>query len=280
VPPPAGATTTAGSTPAATPAPTTTPAPDPSATAGGQPGPHSARATVAVYYQGNDRGHPRLYREFHRLTVGDGSAAARIRAAVQEMLDGRTAADPDYGSAWPASAAVRGVRVTGGVAVVDLSGAAVNGAGDEEARQAVQQLVWTATAVAGVAGVQLRLDGVAVDRLWGRIDVRGTLRRAPAADVLGLVWLVSPQHGASVGRSFEVHVAGIVFEATAHLRVRQGGRTISDQVLTLSIGAPAQGEKRVTLTLVPGTYTLEAYEISPADGSVQHLDNHTITVGE
>jgi Sporulation and spore germination/Immunoglobulin-like domain of bacterial spore germination len=194
------------------------------------------------------------------------------------MLDGSTAYDPDYASAWPASAAVRGVQVAGGIAIVDLSGAAVNGAGDAEARLAVQQLVWTATAVTGVTGVQVRLDGAPVDRLWGRVDVSGTVRRAAAADVIGLVWLIGPQHFSTVGRTFEVHVAGIVFEATAQLRVRQGTQIVAERVLTLSSGAPAQGETRLNLTLPPGTYVLEAYEISAEDGSEQHLDDHTVTV--
>lgn len=272
-------TVSAPSTPAtAAPKPSATGAPAPSATVGAPPAGPGTVVSVAVYYQGSDRGRPRLYREFHRLPVGDGSTDAWVAAAVREMLDGRTAYDPDYASAWPASAAVRGVRVSGGIAIVDLSGAAVNGAGDAEAQLAVQQLVWTATAVSGVTGVQLRLNGADVSQLWSRVDVSGTLRRAPAADVIGLVWLVSPQHGGTVGRTFEVHVAGIVFEATAQLRVRQGTRIVTERVLTLSTGAPAQGETRVNLTLPPGTYLLEAYEISAEDGSEQHLDDHTITV--
>lgn len=254
-----------------------TPAPGRSATIGAPPG-GGVVASVAVYYQGDDQGRPRLYREFHRLSVGDGSAAARVTTAVREMLAGRTAADPDYGSGWPSSAVVRGVHVTDGVAVVDLSGAAANSADDAEAELAVQQLVWTATAVSGVTGVRVRSDGAPVERLWGRIDVSGTLRRAPAVDVLAPVWLVSPQHGSSVGRTLQVHVAGIVFEATAHLRIRQNGRTVTERVLTLSIGAPQQGETRLDVTLPPGTYVLEAYEISAADGSELHLDDHIVTV--
>ena len=30
------------------------------------------------------------------------------------------------------------------------------------------------------------------------------------------------------------------------------------------------------LTLPPGTYLVEAYALSAADGSVQHLDDHTV----
>jgi hypothetical protein len=60
--------------------------------------------------------------------------------------------------------------------------------------------------------------------------------------------------------------------------VRQGDVVIDERVLTLSIGAPARGEAKLTLTLAPGEYTLEAYTISAADGSVQHLDDHVVTV--
>jgi hypothetical protein len=277
-PSPPGATRSAKPSPKSPPATAAPASPAQSATVGEPPPGPATAASVAVYYQGSDRGSPRLYREFHRLPVGDGSPAARITAAVREMLDGRTAYDPDYVSAWPASAAVRSVRVTSGIATVDVSGAGVNGAGDAEARLAVQQLVWTATAVTGVSGVELRLDGTRVNQLWGRVNVSGTLRRGSTADVIGLVWLISPQHGSTVERTFQVHVAGIVFEATAQLRVRQGTRIVAERVLTLSIGAPAQGETRLDLTLPPGTYVLEAYEISAADGSEQHMDDHTITV--
>jgi hypothetical protein len=34
----------------------------------------------------------------------------------------------------------------------------------------------------------------------------------------------------------------------------------------------------VTLTLAPGQYVVEAYEVSMRDGSVQHLDDHDVTV--
>jgi hypothetical protein len=92
------------------------------------------------------------------------------------------------------------------------------------------------------------------------------------------VWLIAPQHGDTVRRTFEVHVAGILPEATAQLRIQQDGRTVSEQVVTLSIAGPAQGEHRLTVTLPPGRYTLTAYATSLADGREQHLDDHTVTV--
>ena len=96
---------------------------------------------------------------------------------------------------------------------VDLGGAAANDVDAETAGLALQQLVWTATAASGRPGVRLLFDGVPADRLWGQAPAGGVLRRAPMVDVVAPVWLISPQHGATVGRNVEVHVAGIVFEA-------------------------------------------------------------------
>ncbi|HYN95901.1 MAG TPA: Gmad2 immunoglobulin-like domain-containing protein, partial [Pilimelia sp.] len=104
------------------------------------------------------------------------------------------------------------------------------------------------------------------------------VRRGPAVDELAPVWLMEPQHGATAGRDVEVHIAGSAFEATVQLRVRRADRVVAERVVTLSAGAPARGEARLRLTLDPGTYVVEAYEISAADGGEQHHDDHTVTV--
>jgi hypothetical protein len=210
---------------------------------------------------GEDRGQPRLYREFHRLPAGS-SPADKVRAAVTEMLAQESAEDPDYTSAWPSGTGVLGVTVDGSAATVDLTAAPPDDL-------AAQQLTWTVAAVlGGDPRVRLRHDGR---------DVR-TVRKAAALDTLGALWLIEPQHGATVARTFEVHAAGAVFEATARLTVRKGRTVVTEETLTLSAGAPARGEARITLTLAPGTYVLELYALSAADGSVQHLDDHTVTV--
>jgi hypothetical protein len=238
-------------------------------------------AAVAVYYLGDPRGGPgwpRLYREFHRLEVGDASEGAWVSAAVRRMLDPRGPDDPDYANGWPTGARLRDARVSRGIATIDLAGAETNGVPAATARQAVAQLVWTVTAVAGVDGVRIHLDGTAVDRLWGAVDVRGVQRRGAAVDALAPVWLVAPQHGDAVGRDVAVHVAGIVPEATVQLRVRQGDRTVQERTLTLSAGRPAQGEARVTVRLPPGEYLLQAYAVSAADGAELYLDDHRVEV--
>jgi len=261
---------------------TNRPSPSPASSA-------SRSASLAVYYLGNERiwlesgGSPidrvKLYREFHRLAVHDDSPAARTTSAVAEMLDGESTYDPDYRSGWPSGARVRQVRVDGDTVTVDLTGAATNNAGAEVAHQAVQQLIWTATAASGQPGVRLLLDGEQITDLWGHVAVGGVLRRPPALDVLAHVWLIDPQHDATVAPTFTIHVSGATSESTVQLRVRQADRTIDERYVT--VAAPAAGpvgEARTSLTLPPGTYTIEAYAASGVDGRALFLDDHTVTV--
>jgi hypothetical protein len=250
------------------------------------PSPSSAPTSVAtvrapVYFVGDIKGRRMLYWEYHQVPIGP--VATRIEGALAVMLAG-AATDPNYTSDWPAGASVRNVRIDPDVIVVDLTGAAVAPTDPQRARAAVQQLVHTATGVAtdqglSRAGVRLLFDGAVRTTPWGGVNVAGTLTRAAQVDTLAPVWLVSPQEGNTVGRSFEVYIAGTVFEATVRLRVRNSaGTVVQDHVLMLSVGAPERGELHTRIELTPGSYTLEAFYVSLADGSIQGLDDHHITV--
>jgi hypothetical protein len=273
---------------APTPTPTPPPpggtqSPGPTSTATSPPPTGGISDTLPVYYLGTARNRVVLYREFHPVTLPDDSVAGRIRAAVAEMLR-NDPLDPDYSGAWPAGATVRAVRIEGGAAVVDLGGVATNSVGAEAAAMTIEQLVWTATAVAADANapidaVRLLVDGSSRAELWGHVATGGLLRRGEAVSTQAPVWLISPQHGATVGRTFQVHLDGAVFEATANLRVRNAsGAIVDERTVTLPIGAPGRGDAFVELTLAPGRYTLEAFYFSPADSSVQGMDDHEIAV--
>jgi hypothetical protein len=166
-----------------------------------------------------------------------------------------------------------------GAVTVDLSGAERNNVGAEVANQAVQQLIWTATAASGRQIVRLLVDGEQVSELWGHVAVGGDLRRPPEAEVLAHVWLIDPQHGATVGKTFTVHISGVPYESTVHLTVKQGTKTVAKRFITVAGATYTQfGEGKLSLTLPVGKYTIYASEENAAGGPPNSVDDHAITV--
>jgi hypothetical protein len=243
--------------------------PTPTATVTGPP-----VANLPVYYLGTTSQGVRLFREYHTLPVTGADPAARTRAALAAMLATHSASDPEYSTPWQ-DATVTAVRIDGATATVDLAGVpeTVPG-GVATARVAVQQLVWTVTAVSGTSAVRLLVGGHAVAALWGVPDLDGPLTRAPRTEVQAPIWLIDPQQAAPVGRTFQVSIAGTVPGGVAGLRVTRGTTVVKDQEVPLTASAPQLGEAHLTLTLDPGTYTVTAYVPGP-DGDA---DTHEITV--
>jgi hypothetical protein len=235
------------------------------------------KANLGIYYLGASN---RVYREFHQLPAGDGSPAAKVRAAVTEMLDGRTAYDPDYHSSWPASTAVRNVTVSGTSITVDLSGAGVNAYDPPTERAALQQLIWTATAAVPDSTMRLLLDGQPVTKLWNVVPASGDLSRGNWLDVQAFIQVIDPQSKAVVGRTFTAKIDGSAWEATAVVRIKNSaGTVIKEQSIHVgSLAVPDRATASVTFTLDPGKYTIEGLVYSERDGSVQYLDDHIFTV--
>jgi hypothetical protein len=238
-------------------------------------------ARIPVYYIGDTKAGPRLFREYHVLMQRPPtSIAQQLKAGLTAMLDGRTAYDPDYHSGWPASASVRSVSVASGVTTIDLGGATVNGYDPPGNAAALQQLIWTGTGYAGGVGVRLLFDGKSRTTLWkAALPVGGVLRRAPAVDTLAPVWVIDPQAGSTSGKTVTVNLAGIVFEGTINVRIKDSsGKVVYTKIVQLTVGAPAQGTASLSTRLNAGKYTIEAYEVSMKDGSIAALDGHSFTV--
>lgn len=272
----AGATT---APPVATSTPTT------SATPGGTVSASptsSGTMRVAVYYLGTASSRrPVLYREFRSVPRSSGV----VRAAVDAMLH-LAPNDTDYRSVWPVSTQVRGVSVSGNVATVDLSShARTASAGGEVEKASLQQLVHTVTAAApSITGVRVRFDGQRKESLWGHVDTRGTLTRAPSTDVIAPIWVVEPAHQARVSRTFTVKGTATVFEATVQWKVTRPGSTakLAGGFVTATKGAPDRGDFTVKVTLPAGTtgdVVFTAWESSAEDGSVLWPDSKTYRVG-
>jgi hypothetical protein len=185
--------------------------------------------------------------------------------------------DSDYISIWPSGTNVRGARVSGTTAYVDLSREARNGhTGGQGEEASLQQLVYTVTAAApSVRTVQLLIEGRTVETLWGHVDTSKPIARRMAAEILGPVWLLVPR---SLKRGATFGGEASVFEATVSWEFRQGSRVVKVGHTNADIGAPGRGPWSDTADVPPGEYVLRAYESSAKDGTATFVDDKPVTV--
>jgi hypothetical protein len=180
---------------------------------------------------------------------------------------------------------VEHVTLSDQLITVGLSGAGAADVPAEQSRLAVQQLVWTATAAVGNAGLPVRFevaDGATA--LFGTYPTGSTYSR-PAADAtyqdLAPIWVERPATGTAVPADRAVVASGTasVFEATVQWRLTRSGAEVTKGFTTASTGAPGRGTWTVDLGRLPaGAYTFTAFAQSAEDGRVQASDDSTFTV--
>lgn len=272
---PTTSATTASASPE--PSPTPTPTATPSETSSATEEPVKGPVNLAIYYVRDDGTGIRLYREYHSVSLVGGD---RIRSALIEMFVG-DAKDPDYTSLWPRDAKVNRVTKQGDTAQIDLNRAVTKAnVGARAAEATLQQLVYTVTAAdTSVKKVKLTVDGRQVAQLWGHVAVGSrALTRAPAVDVVGLIWLLAPREGDKVGRTVQIKGVGTAFEGTISWEVLNAGGKV---VAKGSTQGGANGEFAGftdQVTLRPGTYTIRAFESSAEDGRALHVDDKRFAV--
>ena len=222
---PSGPSSPAAAAPSATtstlpvgtsPAPETSPTPDASGpatsptTVSVAPG-ESQDATLPAYLVGavGGAGANRrygLFREFVSAPVPVGATPAqRTQAALAAAMEGATGSGQQPALRPWADTTVSGVTVADGQIAVELSDAGPTGLPHEQARLAVQALVWTATAAVGEGNLPVRFSVAGgATSLLGAYPTSAAYTR-PAADAsyqdLAPIWVDAPAAGASLPSS-------------------------------------------------------------------------------
>lgn len=254
--------TTRSTTPTTTPSTSTTATRAPTAT---QP---VYYRSMPIYFVGMSRGSFVLYREYRTIRAIDG----RISSAVSAMTRLKPL-DPDYVNPWRPASWVW-VTQNGATITVDLSADAIGNTnvGSELAERAVQQLVYTATAAAHVAGhdattVIITINGKPADA-WGVLRLGTPMARAAMASVQAHVWVTSPQEGDSVpaGKvSFTGY--GTSFEATFNWQVTTTTNQVVAHGTAMGGTMGTFGTVRFSATLKPGTYIVRLATDDPSGGA-------------
>ena len=193
------------------------------------------------------------------------------QAALDRMLTGPSAAEYAAGlrSRIPAGTTVRGVRISAGIATVDLSSSFESAASPSAMPLRIAQVVYTLTQFPTVTGVRFAINGQGVTVVGG-VPVQSPQTRAMYSGYLPAITVRSPVIGARVTSPVTVSGTANVFEATVSVRILDSaGREIARTFTTASCGTGCRGDYSVTVSysvprMQPGT--IEVFESSAKDG--------------
>lgn len=262
---------------------TQSPSPSPSATVAPEGG-----SVIPVYYLGETPAGPRLFRYFEPT-----SGLTRLVPELEVIT--RTPSDPDYRTIWPQGAFEGLSDPEAGFVRVQLDPSLrdrPDGISEEEARLAIQQVVYTLHASfqeEPSLSVQFFDDrGEPMERVLGvptsGVSTSGVVEKEPELDVLSLVSISDPAEGQVVDGAFVARGRASSFEATVPWEIRRGDDVVLDGFATAEGWMdglyPWETEVDVS-SLEPGTYTFAAMTDDPsggAEGAGPYSDTRTIVV--
>ena len=205
------------------------------------------------------------------------------QAALDRMLTGPSAAEYAAGlrSRIPAGTTVRGVRISAGIATVDLSSSFESAASPSAMPLRIAQVVYTLTQFPTVSGVRFAINGQGVTVVGG-VPVQSPQTRAMYSGYLPAITVRSPVIGARVTSPVTVSGTADVFEATVSVRVLDSaGHEIARTFTTASCGTGCRGDYSVTVSYsVPRTQpgTIEVFESSAKDGQPVNVQLIPVTL--
>jgi hypothetical protein len=207
---------------------------------------------------------------------------ATVAPAIASLLHGPTAAETKNGvrTQIPAKTQLRSASVKSGVATIDLTRPFVEGTNKTSLTARLAQLVWTATAVRGVTGVRLWIDGKQARSLGQGVSVDRTLTRSnvdpPKPDLLPPTTVVPDKTGPG-------SAAGVTTKWIQQRLVALGylpASAVTGHLGPWTRGAVLafQGWEKLTRDAVPGPQTIARLRVAkrptPAPGSGKRIEVH------
>jgi hypothetical protein len=206
------------------------------------------------------------------------------RAAVDQLLAGPTAAENTAAvrSQIPAGTRLRGLRISSGIATVDLSSSFQDQASPVTMPLRIAQVVYTLAQFPAITGVRFEIEGQGVTVLGG-VPVQSPQTRAMYSGYLPAITVQSPVTGQQVTTPVTVSGTADVFEGTVSVRILDAaGNEIARTFTTASCGTGCRGDYSVTVSYaVPRTEpgTIEVFESSAKDGRPVNVQQIPVTLG-
>lgn len=231
----------------------------------------STGSPMPVYWLGDSGTRTYLYREYLPYEAVDAAAPGDVIATAVATMAAGSPRDPDYRNPWHEAERVGANVSRNGTITVDVSESMFNHEISEaEARSALQQLIFTATAAAANSGMDtggpttpviITVDGRSGYRYGGTIlgspMVRDEARQAP-------LWVIDPAYGRSADAEVSFKMVASHVARTVYWDIRR----VADDELVFSgqielDGAEArQQEIQFTRRLVTGEYTVRLYVLN------------------
>ena len=207
--------------------------------------------------------------------------------ALTALFEGPEALQPSHAlsSAVPEDTDLRGVRMDGNTAVVDVSGEFASGGGSATMFARLAQLTFTATQFERVADVRLLLDGNEVQTFSSEgIELDQPIAADDWLDtgVLPKLFVQRPALGETVGATFTMTgLARDLFEATFTYELSDSADEVFARGPVTAQGSQGWNPFAVDVSFAPSeptTVTLTVDEQSPKDGSTVFSSSYPITI--
>jgi Immunoglobulin-like domain of bacterial spore germination/Sporulation and spore germination len=205
------------------------------------------------------------------------------QVAVGRLLAGPSAAEYAAGlrSQIPAGTTLLGLRISSGIATVDLSSAFEQGASASTMPLRLAQMVYTLTQFPAVSGVRFAINGQGVTVIGG-VHVQSPQTRAIDSGYLPAITVLSPVIGQEATSPVTVSGTADVFEGTVSVRVLDSaGHEIARTFTTATCGTGCRGDYSVPVSYsVPRAEhgTIEVYESSAEDGRPVNVQQIPVTL--
>lgn len=206
-------------------------------------------------------------------TAGRSGSPATPEGAIEALLNGPDSFETEIGmfSEIPEATELLGVSVSGGTAIVDLSGVFESGGGSLSMQLRVAQVVFTATQFDEVDQVTIHLDGAPVEGIGGEGVAASDVDRSDFTNVTPAVLVESPTPGADVASPLVVSGISNTFEATVNYSIADGdGLIVTEGHTTATAGTGTWGDFEFTATFEdarPGLGAVIAYQDDAATGA-------------